>query len=132
LWHYPYERSREALEQLRRSGDWDAAQGLKMEYINPADGGPAMATISTFLQLLPKGFAGETYRSTDGTVFCCLEGRGSTEIAGQRYTWGPSDIFVVPSWMPYRHAASEDAVLFSYSDRVVQEKIGLWREKLGA
>lgn len=131
LWHYPYARSREALEQLRKGAEWSPSHGLKMQFINPADGGHAMATIATFIQLLPKGFSGETYRSTDGTVFCCLEGHGTTEIAGQRLAWGPSDIFVAPSWHPYRHEASEDAVLFSYSDRVVQEKLGLWREKAG-
>ncbi len=103
-----------------------------MEFVNPVDGGAAMATMSTFVQLLPKGFAGETHRSTDGTVFACLEGHGSTEIAGQRFAWGPRDIFVVPSWHPFRHEASEDAVLFSYSDRTVQEKLGMWREKAGA
>jgi gentisate 1,2-dioxygenase len=131
LWHYPYARSRESLEQLRRGGEWHPAHGLKLEYINPMDGGAAMATISTFIQLLPKGFSGETHRSTDGTVFCALEGHGTTEIAGQRFDWGPSDIFVIPSWHPFRHEATEDAVLFSYSDRTVQEKLGMWREKAG-
>jgi gentisate 1,2-dioxygenase len=131
LWHYPYARSREALEQLRKTGEWHPSHGLKMEYINPTDGGAAMPTISTFLQLLPKGFDGAPYRSTDGTVFCALEGHGTTEIAGETFAWGPHDIFVVPSWHPYRHRASEDAVLFSYSDRVVHEKLGLWRERAG-
>lgn len=131
LWHYPYSRSREALEQLRKSGPIHASHGLKMEYVNPVDGGAAMATISAFIQLLPKGFAGTPYRSTDGTVFCCLEGRGETAIAGQRFAWGPSDIFVVPSWHPFHHTASEDAVLFSYSDRTVHEKLGMWREQAG-
>jgi len=131
LWHYPYARSRESLESLRKHTELHASHGLKMEFVNPADGGPAMATISTFIQLLPKGFAGEPYRSTDGTVFCALEGHGTTEIAGQRFAWGPSDIFVVPSWHAHRHEAAADAILFSFSDRTVQEKLGLWRERAG-
>ena len=129
LWHYPYARIRAALEQLRRGGEPHPRHGLKMEYVNPRDGGPAMATMSTFVQLLPKGFTGRPYRSTEGAVFCVLEGRGSTEIASQRFAWGPSDVFVVPSWHPYRHEAAEDAVLFSFSDRTVQEKLGLFREQ---
>jgi gentisate 1,2-dioxygenase len=45
--------------------------------------------------------------------------------------WKPRDIFVVPSWQSHRHHASSDAVLFSFSDRPVQEALGLWREARG-
>ena len=46
--------------------------------------------------------------------------------------WGPKDIFVVPSWKPVVHEALEgECVLFSFSDRPVQEKIGVWREDRG-
>jgi gentisate 1,2-dioxygenase len=37
----------------------------------------------------------------------------------------------VPSWVPVSHQATTEAVLFSYSDRPVQEKLGLWREQRG-
>ncbi len=131
LWHYPYARTRAALDQLR-GGAVHPSHGLKMEFVNPADGGPAMATMSAFIQFLPKGFSGRPYRSTEGAVVCVLEGRGATEIAGQRFAWSPSDILVIPSWHPYRHEATEDAVLFSFSDRTVQEKLGLWRERVEA
>jgi gentisate 1,2-dioxygenase len=33
--------------------------------------------------------------------------------------------------MAVGHQADEEAVLFSYSDRPVQEKLGLWREQRG-
>ena len=46
--------------------------------------------------------------------------------------WGPRDVFVIPGWTPYRLNAQEDAVLFSFSDRPAQEKLGLWRERSGA
>ena len=35
-----------------------ACHGHKMEFVNPASGGPAMPTMSSFIQLLPKGFGG--------------------------------------------------------------------------
>jgi gentisate 1,2-dioxygenase len=39
---------------------------------------------------------------------------------------------VVPSWKPIVHEALDgEAVLFSFSDRPVQEKIGVWREDRG-
>jgi gentisate 1,2-dioxygenase len=53
-------------------------------------------------------------------------------IGGQRFDWGPRDIFVVPSWVEHTHHAAEDAVLFSFSDRPVQEAVGLWRERRSA
>jgi gentisate 1,2-dioxygenase len=129
--HYPYARSREALDRMSRTGEWNPHHGLKLEFVNPTDGGPAMPTISTFLHLLPQGFRTEPYRSTDGTVFTAIEGRGVTEVNGKPLEWGPNDTFVVPSWVPHRHRVSEESVLFSFSDRGIQQKLGLWREKLG-
>jgi gentisate 1,2-dioxygenase len=136
VFNYPYERTREALETLRRAQEWDPCNGLHMRYVNPLDGGWAMPTIGTTIQLLPGGFTTQPYRSTDGTVFCCTEGHGKTHVYGpggrlEALEWGPRDIFVVPSWNWRRHEASEDAVLFAFSDRPVQEKLGLWREARG-
>ena len=73
---YPYVRTRESLEHLRRAGAPHAAHGYKMQFVNPATGGYAMPTMATFVQLLPAGFAGRGYRSTDGTVFHVIEGEG--------------------------------------------------------
>jgi len=33
--------------------------------------------------------------------------------------------------VPVNHHTKNEAVLFSYSDRPVQEKLGLWREQRG-
>ena len=133
IFSYPYERSREALEELRRNGEWDPAAGLKLEYIDPTRGGSAMPTISTFLQLLPKGFSGATYRTTENSVFSPIEGRGRVIVGegeDQRaIAWKPRDIFAVPCWVPYRLEADEDATLFNFSDRVAQQKLGFWREE---
>ena len=132
VFNYPYERTREALETLKRGAEWDACQGLKLRYVNPATGDHAMPTMATFMQLLPKGFAGASYRSTDGTVYVCVEGRGETRIAGESFAWGPRDVFVVPSWARHAHLAEQESVLFSFSDRPVHEKLGLWREERAA
>jgi gentisate 1,2-dioxygenase len=131
IFNYPYARSREALETMRRGGPWDPCHGLKMRYINPMNGDFAMPTMATCLQLLPQGFASSRYRSTDATVFTVVEGHGRTRVGETVLEWGPKDLFVVPSWKPVVHEATEDAVLFSFSDRAVQEKLGLWREDRG-
>jgi gentisate 1,2-dioxygenase len=131
IFNYPYARTREALAQLARGGDPDACHGIKMRYTNPVTGGHAMPSIGTFIQLLPKGFKTARYRSTDATVYTVVEGHGRTRVGEEDFTWGPKDIFVVPSWKPVVHEAEEESVLFSFSDRPVQEKIGVWREDRG-
>ena len=130
VFNYPYARSREALQHLHDSGPVDPHHGVKLQYVNPATGGYPMPTLAAFLQLLPKGFTGTPYRSTDSTIYCAVEGRGRSRIGGTTFTWGPRDIFVVPSWQAVSHEASEEAVLFSASDRAAQKALGLWREEL--
>jgi gentisate 1,2-dioxygenase len=136
VFNYPYARTREALERMRKTDEWDACHGLKLRYVNPVDGGWAMPTIGTFMQLLPKGMTTQPYRSTDGTVFSVIEGKGRTIITGHdgakiTFEWSPRDVFVVPSWLWHHHEAEGDAVLFSFSDRPAQQKLGLWREMRG-
>ncbi|MCA0425739.1 MAG: gentisate 1,2-dioxygenase, partial [Proteobacteria bacterium] len=65
-------------------------------------------------------------------VFTPVEGRGRSRIGDKLIEWGPQDVFVVPSWQPVVHEADADAVLFSYSDRPVHEKLGFWREHRSA
>ncbi|TMH63177.1 MAG: gentisate 1,2-dioxygenase [Betaproteobacteria bacterium] len=130
IFSYPYARTREALERMRRDNRWHPCHGLKMQYINPSTGGPAMPTIGAFIQLLPRGFDGRPYRSTDGTVYCVVEGRGRTRIGDSAFDWEPKDVFVVPSWSRVSHEAQDDSVLFSFSDRPMQQALGLWRESI--
>jgi gentisate 1,2-dioxygenase len=131
VFNYPYAHTREALETAKTSNQWDPCHGLKLRYTNPVSGDFAMPTIGTFIQLLPKGFKTARYRSTDATVFAAIEGRGRSRIGEQVFEWGPRDIFVVPSWQWVTHEAEEEAVLFSFSDRPVQQKLDLFREDRG-
>ena len=129
IFSYPYARSRETLDALSRNGDPDACHGWKMQFINPLSGGPAMPTIGAFIQLLPKGMRTSPYRSTDSTVYSVAEGKGKVKIANEEFTFEPRDTFVAPSWHPVSMEATEDCVLFSYSDRPAQAALGLWREQ---
>ena len=129
VFSYPYARSREALLTLSRNGDPDPYHGHKLRYINPATGGSPMPTIGAFMALLPGGFATSPYRSTDGTIYSAVEGTGETIVDGTVFRWKPRDIFVVPSWRTHHHRAASDSVLFSFSDRPVQDVLGLWREE---
>ncbi len=129
LLSYPYGSTREALERLRRQGPVDACHGVKLQYTNPATGGYPMPTIGAFVQLLPRGFRGRGQRSTDGTVFCVVEGHGQSRVGDSVFEWGPKDVFVVPAWCRVAHEAGEESVLFSFSDRPAQKFFGLFREE---
>lgn len=129
VFNYPHERTREALQTLTRAGTPDRHAGYLMRYVNPVDGGWAMPTMATMIRLLPRGFSTAPYRSSDGMIFIVVEGRGSVDVGGQKLDLAPHDVFVVPGWIPYSIAASDDLVVFSFSDRVAQEKLGFFREE---
>jgi gentisate 1,2-dioxygenase len=133
LFSYPYERSREALDKLERSGPVDEWDGVKLRYLNPLTGGWPMPTIGTFMQKLPAGFSGKAARQTDGAVYSVVEGRGDVEITYGERSWrlafGPRDHFVIPSWHTARFASGSGCVLFSFSDRPVQDALGIHHEE---
>lgn len=129
LLNFRYERSRQTLEHMYRSDGAHPSHGVKMQFINPVTGGYPLSTIATFLQLLPAGFASKPYRSTDATIYCAAEGHGESKIGDKVFSWGPRDVFVVPSWYPVSHKVDGEAVLFSASDRPVQKMLRMWREQ---
>ena len=131
VFHYPFARSREALLDLARAQDLDPYHGVKMEFVNPANGGPTMPTLGTYMQLVPQGFTTESYRSTAAWVYSVAEGTGRTTIGEEIFEWGPRDTFVVPAWYPHCHEADEDAFLFSFSDKPVHDTLGWFREQRG-
>jgi gentisate 1,2-dioxygenase len=126
--NYTYARTRPIVERMMQSGDIDKRHGARVRYANPVTGGPVLPTMGANLAMLPKGFRGAPYRSTDGAIFVCAEGRGTTNVDGEVLEWGRNDVFVVPSWKRYSHNASDLSVLFSISDRPAQEALGIWRE----
>jgi gentisate 1,2-dioxygenase len=133
IFSYPYERSREALEQLERNAPVDPWDGTKLRYVNPLTGGWPMPTIATFMQKLPAGFSGQGWRQTDGAVYSVVEGAGEVLIErGERqwrFAFGPRDHFVVPSWHTATLSSQPGCVLFSYSDRPVHQALGIHREE---
>jgi gentisate 1,2-dioxygenase len=133
IFSYPYERSREALEELERAAPIDEWDGVKLRYINPLTGGSPMPTMQTFMQKVPAGFAGKAWRQTDGAIYSVVEGTGEAVIEGGgqtlRFALSPRDHFVVPSWHTARFSSAKGCVLFSYSDRPVQEALGIHHEE---
>lgn len=124
---YPFTRTKEALVAISQ-GTPDPHHGFKLRYVNPATGASPMPTIGAFAQRLPAGFETQPVRSTDGTVHVCLEGRAEVRVGDQTWHVQENDVVVVPSWHTLQWRASQDTILFSFSDRPVQQALGLWRE----
>ena len=128
LFHYPYAEWRESLALMARAEAPDRALGHALEFRNPADGGPVMPTISAHARLLPRGFTTRPRRATDGAVFVVVEGQGRALVDGTAHALAPRDLLVLPGWAELVLEADTELVLFAYSDRAAQEKLGLFRE----
>lgn len=129
VFKYPYERTREALALLARREAVDVHRGFELCYTNPTTGEHAMPTIAAGMQLLPAGFNGRNYRSTDGTVLVGVEGRVRVRMAGATFELGPQDVMAIPGWQLHALEAEHDSVVFSFSDAPVHQKLALWREE---
>ena len=113
---------------------WDDAyaalkkDGARHEYRNPLTGGPIMPTMGAQLELLRKGQVTSAQRHTGSVIYQVAQGRGWSEISGQRFEWEEKDIFALPSWALHRHGAHEESVLFSFDDLPAMRALGLYRE----
>jgi gentisate 1,2-dioxygenase len=68
-------------------------------------------------------------RSTDGMVVAVAEGSGAATIGDETFRFQARDTIAVPGWTWRRFKATSDCFLFCFSDRVAQEKLGLFREE---
>jgi len=128
LFHYPYAEWSASLEAVASFETPDKHLGHALEFLNPTTGGAVMPTISAHVRLLPAGFETAARRSTESAVFTVVEGAGHVEIGGTSFAIGERDIIVAPTWAATRWKADKKLVLFGFSDRVVQEKLCLYRE----
>lgn len=125
LLRYPWEETDRALADLLAS---DGGPMVTLEYANPLNGRPAIPTFSSEMHRVASGGKTRPWRKVGSSVYVVYRGNGSTIVNGQRFDWEPGDIFVTPSWAIVEHHASEQADLFSISDRPILEALHLYRE----
>jgi gentisate 1,2-dioxygenase len=132
LFKYEWGRTYETLVKASQATDGSPYDGIMMQYVNPATGGPVMKTLGACIQLLRAGERTKAHRHTGSIVYNVAKGSGHSIIAGRRYDWKKNDIFVVPSWAWHEHVNGsdrDDAVLFSFSDIPSMQALGLYREE---
>lgn len=132
IFNYPYARTRPALLAVAEGAAPDPHEAHTLRYANPIDGGWAMPTLSAQMTYLPAGFETAPIRATDSAVFCLAEGRLEARIGDTEMRLEENDVAACPGWAWRRFRAETDCFLFSFSDRVVHEKLGLWREERAA
>ncbi len=132
IFNYPYERTREALTVAAKGEVPDPHLATTLRYANPMDGGWAMPTIASWVTYLSAGQETARMRSTDGVVIAVAEGTGQLTAGGETFSFWQDDVLVAPSWAWRSVKASSECVLFCFSDRSAQEKLGLFREERSA
>jgi gentisate 1,2-dioxygenase len=130
LFHFRGQDVREALQRLRREAG-DPYEGIKMEFVNPMSGKPIYPTLDYNAQLLRPGEELRFKRETSSAFFVVIDGKGFSEIGGQRFDWEKNDIFAVPNFLWRRHVntGSDDAILYSVADTALIKNIGQYRSQ---
>jgi gentisate 1,2-dioxygenase len=130
LLYYPYRSARQALQDLLESNAGNAFEGIVLEYVNPVDGGTTFPTMNTCIRIVPGNTTVEARHRTENIVFITMEGSATFQLPDKTFETEPFDVTAIPSWVPYsiKIAGKASAVLFSYSDRPVFQKLGFYRE----
>ena len=99
-----------------------------MRYTNPLTGGYPMTTIGAFIQLLPKG--SRRRRTARPTPRCSSPSKAAAAPASARLRRRMAAArHLRRAELEAGHArGDDDAVLFSFSDRPIQEALQLFRE----
>jgi gentisate 1,2-dioxygenase len=103
----------------------------RYQYLLPG-GKQLSAVIGAEAERVDVGCASPVKRETTSFVYHVVEGEGYTEIEGVRVEWTRSDTFCVPAWKKHRHfnTSGEVVYLFSFSDRPLLEKLGMFRREI--
>lgn len=130
--HFPWAEVEATLRRRAAAEPPSPVDGIVYRYTNEPEGS-LVPTASCTARWLPGGFRGLTARRTGNTVFHVARGSGRTFVGEDVFEWSPGDVFVVPSWVPFRHAndsGRDEAVFFAFSDDTVLKALGIYREEV--
>jgi gentisate 1,2-dioxygenase len=129
--HYRWRDTYPTLQRLAGTSG-NSFDGVALEYVNPATGGPTLPTFSCWVQLLRPGERTKSHRHNSTSIYHAFRGSGTTMINGEAFHWDQGDTFIVPLWSWHDHAnrsSTEEAILFSMHDAPILKAFGLYREE---
>jgi gentisate 1,2-dioxygenase len=100
----------------------------RIRYVNPATGGSTMSLLDCTLAQIDAGRKTAPFRTSSHAVCAVMEGSGQTTSGDTTITWGPKDVFTLPSGQWMTHEASERARIFVTSDREILRRLDLLEE----
>ncbi|MCH4815819.1 MAG: cupin domain-containing protein [Saccharolobus sp.] len=132
LLYYPYFKAKEGLTKLSEKSNVDETEGIVLRYINPLNGEDAFPTMSLKIRMIKPKSQTLQIKKTEHIVFVGVEGYGTIEVKGQKFSMRPNDIVIIPPWENYRIVNSDEKplILFSYSDEPLFRKVGIYREQI--
>ena len=130
--HFKWRDVIKSIAALSTNEASDPYDGKLFQYSHPANGGPTLPTLSAKLQLLAPSAQTQEHRHTGVTMYLVLQGEGSTTVNGTAIEWRKHDCFMLPPWQWHAHrnaSKTDQAILFTVSDRPALEALGLYHEE---
>ena len=129
MYAYRWAPMREFLEE-NAGAEGCPHEGLKIEYIDPLNGGPVFPTMTFFAQMLRPGERTLPLRQTASQLIAPFEGGpGHSLIDGCRHDWSRFDTLAVPGgcWLEHVNDTAAPIVLFVASDEPALKRLGFFR-----
>jgi gentisate 1,2-dioxygenase len=106
-----------------------------VRFVNPSNGRDALPTMRCEMHRIRAGAATAPRREVGSSVWQVFDGQGMVSVADQRWSVARGDLFVVPSWAPFRAQAAAGATgldLFRFSDTPIFEALHTHRAEASA
>lgn len=126
LRRFPWKRTREALRALIESGGKPYAE---LEFVNPETGEGVLATLGFSALMIRAAHRCKPARCSPPVAFHVVEGRGSSEINGEKVRWEAKDTFCAPAFASIDHEAAEDSYLIRIDESPLHKKLGIYEER---
>jgi gentisate 1,2-dioxygenase len=118
-------RWEDTLQKLDELSNTDSAKAEQIIEL----GSPALDSIALYILRISAGSSSAKLQTTANNIFAVIKGEGKTTIDGTEFPWAFGDTIAVPSWRPYQHHVSSDAILLQVTDSPVMQKFNWLRNK---
>ncbi len=127
---YPWAQARAAL--LALAADQPQLEGVQIEYINPATGGPAENILGFYALMLRPGQTLRLPVRSPALVMHLIEGGAQARLGSQAFTLDPADTCCAPGFSEVtlvNRSAQAPAFLFLADETPLHRKLGVFESR---